>query len=136
MVLMLGAILLETAADRQQWDFHQDKKRRGKGTSSAEDVERGFLSSGLFALSRHPNYFAEISFWWLLYICIRLHTGGLIHASGIGAVLLTLLFIGSTRFTESITGGKYPAYEEYRKRTSAIIPLPRRISGILAGNEE
>jgi hypothetical protein len=35
--------------------------------------------------------------------------------------MLTFLFVGSTIFTESITGGKYPAYKEYQARTSPII---------------
>ena len=47
-----------------------------------------------------------------------------VHEQGIGAVLLVLLFQGSTRFTESITAGKYPEYAEYRKTTSALVPLP------------
>ena len=37
-------------------------------------------------------------------------------------VLLTLLFVGSTRFTESISRSRYPSYEEYQKTTSAVIP--------------
>ena len=40
--------------------------------------------------------------------------------------LLTLLFIGSTIFTESITASKYPAYADYQRRTSMLVPLPRR----------
>ena len=42
------------------------------------------------------------------------------------AVLLTLLFLGSTRFTESISLSKYPSYAQYQKRTSALLPLPPR----------
>jgi steroid 5-alpha reductase family enzyme len=44
----------------------------------------------------------------------------------LGAVLLVVLFIGSTRFTESITLGKYPEYAEYQRRTSPSIPCPPR----------
>ena len=40
------------------------------------------------------------------------------------AVLLTLLFIGSTIFTESITRSRYPEYAHYQARTSAGIPWP------------
>jgi steroid 5-alpha reductase family enzyme len=36
------------------------------------------------------------------------------------------LFQGSTSFTESITLSKYPAYAEYQRRTSRLIPLPPR----------
>ena len=45
----------------------------------------------------------------------------------IGALLLSLLFVGSTIFTESITRSRYPEYAEYQSTTSAIIPwFPRR----------
>ena len=44
----------------------------------------------------------------------------------VGAALLTLLFIGSTIFTESITASKYPAYADYKRTTSMLVPLPRR----------
>ena len=40
-------------------------------------------------------------------------------------VLLSLLFQGSTPFTESITTKKYPLYKEYQRVTSALLPLPR-----------
>jgi steroid 5-alpha reductase family enzyme len=42
-------------------------------------------------------------------------------------VLLTLLFVGSTRFTESITLSRYPEYEFYQRQTSAVVPwFPRK----------
>ena len=50
----------------------------------------------------------------------------MINPSIIGAVLLTLLFIGSTVFTESISASKYPDYAQYRRTTSMLVPLPRR----------
>ena len=43
-----------------------------------------------------------------------------------GPVLLTLLFHGSTNFTEEITAAKYPAYAGYQRRVSRLLPwLPR-----------
>lgn len=48
------------------------------------------------------------------------------NATIVGAVLLTLLFIGSTVFTESISAAKYPASRDYRRTTSMLTPLPRR----------
>ena len=45
-----------------------------------------------------------------------------LHWSGIGALLLVLLFQGSTDFTEQITVGKYPSYREYQRRTSKLVP--------------
>ena len=28
----------------------------------------GFISSGLWGYSRHPNYFCEVSLWWAFYL--------------------------------------------------------------------
>ena len=39
----------------------------------------------------------------------------------IGPVLLTLLFVGSTRFTEKISLSHYPEYELFQRSTSAVI---------------
>ena len=50
--------------------------------------------------------------------------GGAINATIVGAALLTVLFIGSTIFTESISASKYPAYADYRRTTSMLVPLP------------
>ena len=47
----------------------------------------------------------------------------------VGALLLTVLFVGSMRFTEAITLSKYPEYADYQAITSPMIPwLPRRVS--------
>ncbi len=40
----------------------------------------------------------------------------------LGAPLLTLLFQGSTTFTEYITTTKYPAYKQYQKAVSRLVP--------------
>jgi iron complex transport system permease protein len=49
----------------------------------------------------------------------------LLWASALGgAILLVLLFWGSSNFSESISSGKYPGYADYQKRLSRFIPLP------------
>lgn len=51
------------------------------------------------------------------------------NLSGIGAVLLNLLFLGSTRLTEQISIEKYPQYLVYQKETNMLIPMPQRVVG-------
>ncbi len=125
--VVLGFVLFETVADQQQWNFQTLKNTR-KGAAEIspgfdqEDLRRGFLTTGLFRLSRHPNYFAELSVWWFVYLMSAYQTMHILNATIVGPVLLTLLFIGSTRFTESISRSKYPEYREYQSRTSPIIP--------------
>ena len=148
-LLFVMFLVLETIADQQQWNFqsakHGSKRDRapGAGTSDsgtsdsqtqsvagtdaraqrhAADIERGFRTTGLFRFSRHPNYFAEVMIWWTVYFLSIVPTGVLLHWTIVGPVILTALFVGSTVFTESISAARYPEYQEYRRRTSAIVP--------------
>ncbi len=120
-LLFLVLLGMETAADQQQWNF-QLAKKTGENGENSPDIRNGFLSEGLFRFSRHPNYFAEISIWWVIYLYGVCASGKLILWGAAGAVLLTVLFQGSTALTEKISGRKYPRYKDYQKRTSMIIP--------------
>ncbi len=119
-VLFLGLLAGETIADQQQWNFHKAKKLGGA------DFTPRFLQTGLWRWSRHPNFFFEQAQWWALFLFGAIAAGSLVQWTALGATLLTLLFVGSTRFTESITLGKYPEYAHYQARTSAVVPWPPR----------
>lgn len=126
--LLFGAIVWETAADQQQWVFQNHKACYRSGQDIPDrcrpDAERGFCTSGLFGLSRHPNYFGELLFWCLVWFAAAIQTGTFLSPALTGPLVLIALFCGSTVFTEGITAGKYPAYWEYQKRVSAIVPWP------------
>jgi len=138
-VAMTAFLAVEATADQQQWIFQQSKHRAPgfvRQRHLQDDYSRGFLTHGLFRFSRHPNFFAEQCVWVSYYIfaVASLWNGSDLsalgawrvwaHPSAAGAVLLVLLFQGSTTFTESITRGKYPEYREYQKVTSRLLPLP------------
>ena len=125
----VGAALvcLEFAADQQQWNFHAAKKAAAENreypSKYSGDVKNGFLSQGLFSVSRHPNYFCELGFWWAIWLAAFSFTWDPIASGIFGPVVLTFIFIGSTILTESITTSKYPEYLNYKKRVvSPIIP--------------
>ena len=122
-VAFLGFLAGETIADNQQWRFHEEKQRR---RAANEPIDEPFLTRGLFAYSRHPNFFCEISMWWCMYAFAVAATGAPLHWTIIGAATLTALFQGSTTMTESLTRAKYPSYAEYQRTTSRLIPLPPR----------
>ncbi len=121
-LLFLGLLTLETVADQQQWNFHQFKKAEH---AAGREVRPGFLTTGLFSISRHPNFFAEQAQWWVVYLFVFANHG-FGGWSWLGAFILTGLFIGSTRFTEEITLSKYPDYAQYQKRVSMLVPMPAR----------
>ena len=80
------------------------------------------MTSGLFKYSRHPNFFFEQAQWWVLFLLGASASGSLAQWTVVGPVLLTLLFVGSTSFTEKISLSKYPEYAQYQRETSAIVP--------------
>ncbi len=123
-LLFIGALAGETLADQQQWEFHQRKREGGLAGTASE----GFLRQGLFRYSRHPNYFFEISMWWLMFGFGAVAAASLLQWSIAGATLLTALFVGSTIMTERISASKYPRYAEYQALTSSIVPWPPRTS--------
>jgi steroid 5-alpha reductase family enzyme len=121
--LFLSLLLLETVADQQQWVFYQTKYARiAKKQPLTGDFKVGFNRSGLFRYSRHPNFFAEQAQWCVFYLFSVAASGVVWNPTVVGAVLLVLLFQGSTAFTEWITVGKYPEYKAYQLTTSRLMP--------------
>ena len=124
--LMFGFITWETIADEQQWKFQQRKWAMIKEGKKLEDLptpyNKGFNTTGLWGHSRHPNYFAEQSIWASFYV-FSIGAGiGIINWSIIGALLLIVLFQGSSSLGEEISGGKYPEYEKYCKSVPRFFP--------------
>ena len=138
---LVMSILGAGVADQQQWNFQclkhtlLHRQRQGDSVKLPRDVERGFLSSGLWRFSRHPNFFFENLFWW----CLAEYPVVLFYVSGhrnvlmdwgwwLGAGMYSVLFLASTSLTESISASKYPEYTVYQKRVPGrIIPWFSRV---------
>ena len=122
-LIILSLIVFETIADQQQWNFQNGKYAKLKsGESKSDEEAQGFISSGLWKLSRHPNYFAEQSIWVMIYVFGVMATGAYVNWSLAGALLLLLLFQGSANFSEEVSANKYPTYRDYQKRVPRFIP--------------
>ena len=124
--LMLGFIIWETVADEQQWSFQTRKWAMINEGKKLEELpspyNKGFNTNGLWSCSRHPNYFAEQGTWAAFYL-FSIGAGiGLINWSVIGALLLIVLFQGSSALAEEISGGKYPEYSDYCQKVSRFFP--------------
>ena len=116
----------ETVADIQQFRYY--KMRSSGDYKNDPRVSLGFNTFGLWKYVRHPNYVCEFGQWIIVYF--YLHTaGGGWHISGLGALLLVVLFAGSTVMAEGITLSKYSAYRDWKKATPAwlIFMLPFRM---------
>ncbi len=122
--LMLFFIMYETLADIQHWKFQSQKwKKIHAGEALSGDYKKGFLDKGLWAYSRHPNYFAEQSIWICFYLFSVVASGEWINWSIAGCLLLLVLFRGSSDFGEALSASKYSEYKNYQAKTARFIPF-------------
>jgi steroid 5-alpha reductase family enzyme len=105
------AIVLEAIADHQ---------RRHKVNHRGGQVYR----SGVWALSRHPNYLGEICFWGGLYMyAMGQHFE--LYWTGIGTLAMILLFVFiSIPMMEKRQIKNKPDYKNYQKSVSMLLPWP------------
>ena len=120
--IILVLVYIEYTADQQQYDFQTEKHRRIKAGEDLGAYADGFVSSGLWSKVRHPNYTAEQSIWIVFYLLGAHATGEWINWSIAGAVLLVILFKGSSDFSEEISANKYPKYKDYQQKVGRFIP--------------
>ncbi len=81
------------------------------------------LTSGLFAWSRHPNYFGEAMLWWGL--AIAAYAISLWPYLFLGPAILTFLLLkvsGVTLLEQHLRSR--PGFEAWARATSAFLPLP------------
>jgi steroid 5-alpha reductase family enzyme len=131
--LLLTAIAGSFVADQQQWNYQNAKalyKKTAKVTPGYHpvDLDRGFLTTGLWQYSRHPNFAFEQSVWVGLFVWSCRLVGTFGNWAGVGAGMYLILFQASTWFTELLSARKYPEYKEYQQRVGKFVP-PGRESG-------
>jgi steroid 5-alpha reductase family enzyme len=110
--------LFETIGDAQLTAFKADPANRGK-----------VLDSGLWAWTRHPNYFGDALVWWGFFFIALSVPGGLWTI--FSPVLMTFLLVrvsGVSLLEKGMRETK-PGYAEYVATTSAFFPRPPRRRG-------
>jgi steroid 5-alpha reductase family enzyme len=128
-ILILVFITIESVADNQQFRFQKLKRQKENSAGLfIKSLKSGFLSEGLWRYVRHPNYASEQAIWLCFYLYSVTASGRLFNLTLAGPILLILLFLGSTKLTESISNGKYPDYHIYIKEVPKFIPrfIPKR----------
>ena len=108
-------------------DFQEAKKSYLKNAKvphkfDQEDLDRGFVVTGLWSWSRHPNFAAEQAIWVVLYQWGCWTSEVLYNWTLLGAMSYLILFQASTWFTELIAAEKYEDYKEYQKRVGKFLP--------------
>ena len=118
LIIWLTGFAIEVIADRQKSAFRADPGNRGR-----------FITTGLWAWSRHPNYFGEILLWtgialmatptfagwqWLGWLSPLFVTWLLMKVSGIPML---------EQRADEQWGGQ-PDYEAYKARTPVLLMKP------------
>jgi len=120
---LLGALL--TAAGLGMEALADAQLARFRRTPAAADA---VMDRGLWAWSRHPNYFGETCVWWGLGLMAWSAQGAAGAWSLVSPVMMTalLLKVSGVALLERDIGERRPAYRDYMARTSAFIPWPPR----------
>lgn len=120
---MLGGLLFEATADRQLMRFKSRPENRGR-----------VLDTGLWAWSRHPNYFGEACIW-LGFGLIGVAAGS--YWSLLAPIVMTglLLKVSGVSLLEKDIHERRPDYRDYILRTSAFVPWPPNSCRRGAGKE-
>jgi steroid 5-alpha reductase family enzyme len=86
------------------------------------------LDTGLWAWTRHPNYFGDASVWWGLWLAAAASTGWLPALITVPAPIAMSYFLAYATGARPLekTMMKRPGYPEYAVRTSMFFPLPPR----------
>lgn len=114
-IVWLTGVSTEALADRQLLQFRSNPENKGK-----------ILNTGLWAYSRHPNYFGNALLWWGIFIAACAHPWAILTMPG--PILMTHYLINVTGVAtlEKKLAKEKPGYAKYMQTTSAFIPLPRK----------
>ncbi|KAL7635444.1 UNVERIFIED_CONTAM: hypothetical protein RMT77_014513 [Armadillidium vulgare] len=115
--LWLFGFLFETVADFQKASFRSVPANKDK-----------FITTGLWSLSRHPNYFGEILLWFGLYVSASSVFRSYEYLTVFSPVFVYLLItqlsgIPPLEKYGQKKWGKQPSYREYINKTPLLIPF-------------
>ncbi len=117
LALWIGGFAMEVIADSQKSRFRSNPENEGK-----------FISEGLWSISRHPNYFGEITLWLGITIIVLPTLVGWQYVTLISPVFVALLLtkISGVNLLEKRgmeRWGDDPAYHDYVASTPALVPF-------------
>jgi steroid 5-alpha reductase family enzyme len=117
-LLWVAGFSIEVVADEQKRRFRRDPRNNGR-----------FITSGIWAWSRHPNYFGEICLWLGVALIALPVLSGWQYATLVSPVFVYILLtrISGIPLLESRgkkRWGEDPEYRAYKQRTPNLIPRP------------
>lgn len=118
--IWLFGFIFEVVADAQKSAFKADAANSGR-----------FISSGLWSVSRHPNYVGEITLWiGVALVALPVLTGwqyvGLLSPVLVALLLVRVSGIPLLEAKADARWGGQPDYEAYKAKTPVLIPRMSR----------
>ena len=122
LILWIAGFIVEVVADAQKRKFRKNTDNRGK-----------FINTGLWAWSRHPNYFGEITLWLgMALLALPIMTGwqyiALVSPVFVYLLLAKISGIPMLRAKADARWGTQTEYQNYINNTSLLLPLPPKTS--------
>lgn len=109
-LVFLAGFLFEAIGDGQLSAHVRDPKNKGK-----------LMTSGLWSITRHPNYFGEATMWWGIGLIALSSANGWAALISPIAITYLLLFVSGVPLLEKKYEGR-PEWEAYKKKTSMFFP--------------
>jgi steroid 5-alpha reductase family enzyme len=111
--LAVIGIVFESVGDNQLAKFKANSNNKGR-----------VLDTGLWRFTRHPNYFGDLCVWWGLFLIAAETPIGLFAVLGPALLTWILLRYSGAALLERRMKRSRTGYDEYKARTSRIIPWP------------
>lgn len=120
LALFAAGFGIEVVADAQLASYRRARARGGP------DAPGPVLDTGLWRLSRHPNYFGEALLWWGFWVAALDAPWG--WATLFAPALMTFLLVkvSGVAMLDAHMAARRPEYAGYVRRTSGFFPLPPR----------
>lgn len=114
-MLAVAGIAFEAVGDAQLRRFKADPANRGR-----------IMDQGLWAWTRHPNYFGDACVWWGVYVVAAAQWPGVLTVVSPLAMTYFLVYATGARLLEQHMA-KRPGYADYQRRTSYFVPWPPKV---------
>jgi steroid 5-alpha reductase family enzyme len=109
-LLWITGFVFESLGDMQLARFKADPDNKGK-----------VLQTGLWRITRHPNYFGDFCVWWGFYL-VALSAGGWWSIASPILMSFLLLKVSGVAMLEKDIGERRPDYARYVAKTNAFFP--------------
>lgn len=109
--LSIGATILQGVSDLQMQRFRKQKTG-------------GFIRSGLWKYSRHPNYLGEILMWWGVALSVISAFPDAWYLC-VGAAANTLLFLFVSIPMADKRMSQRQGFDKYKKQTRMLLPIKK-----------